>query len=348
MIQEMDTISQGTESVTLIEEQDGKVKEDSESDKDLYLFSLNESLQIHKEMVERVQGEKDDVEEECERVMAEEQAKMAKAKQVVLVKQQQHIEERMRLETIYNQLKNELELKECEFRRMEGKFQSHLKSAKATEDDLMMVQNKFNSLLNEISDFCGVLEYDNDDIVSWSLSDDLETVNWWIEAWMMQVIIEDILDTPIQPGVEINNAFGKMYEWVKKRNVSWATRIRQQMTTFMTRQSNEVEVKRAKDDIVNKIIERLNSVVMNVVDKEKVKDIVERAVQLNLALKSQDAVIDKVTIEEGNVFDANMMISVSGEEGGVSLVISPPFMVKNADHRFILIPAKVYCTLENY
>jgi hypothetical protein len=67
-------------------------------------------------------------------------------------------------------------------------------------------------------------------------------------------------------------------------------------------------------------------------------------VRLNLALKCQEALVEIMPIQEGGSFDSQIMNSVTEEEGCISLVIVPPFMVKEADHRFILlIPAKVYC-----
>ncbi|RCH95090.1 hypothetical protein CU097_010956 [Rhizopus azygosporus] len=335
MVQQSDA---ETESLTLTEDIVSKqvVKDDSESDKELILFSLNESLLMHKEMVERVQNEKDDVEDDYEQERREREAKINEAKRVLEEKQREQGQKRDILETQAEQLKRELASRETEYRRMESKFQSHMRSTRASDDDVSTIQRDLGSLLQDISDLCEKVPSDFDH-QSVSKEEDVET-RWLVEKWVVQVMIDDILNKPIQPGVVINNAFGRIFEWVKKRNTSWAVRMRQQITTFIVRQSND-DIEQAKKEIVEKIM-----TVLHFAAQSDIIDLVDRAVRLNLALKCQEALVEIMPIQEGGSFDSQIMNSVTEEEGCINLVIVPPFMVKEADHRFILlIPAKVHC-----
>ncbi|KAL4215310.1 hypothetical protein AB4K20DRAFT_1964115 [Rhizopus microsporus] len=317
MVQQSDA---ETESLTLTEDIVSKqaVKDDSESDKELILFSLNESLLMHKEMVERVQNEKDDAEDNYEQERWEREAKINEAKRALEEKQREQGQKRDMLETQAEQLKRELASRETEYRRMESKFQSHMRSAKASEDDVSTIQRDLNSLLQDISDLCEKIPSDFYH-QSVGKEEDVET-RWLVEKWVVQVMIDDILNKPIQPGVVINNAFGRIFEWVKKRNISWAVRMRQQITTFIVRQSND-DIEQAKKEIVEKIM-----TVLHFAAQSDIIDLVDRAVRLNLALKCQEALVEIMPIQEGGSFDSQIMNSVTEEEGCINLVIVPPFM----------------------
>ncbi|CAO3675709.1 unnamed protein product [Rhizopus stolonifer] len=111
MIQEMDSFSQ--ESLTLVDI--SKPKANSESDKDLYLFSLNESLQIHKEMVERVQSEKDNAQEALELALHEQALVLDQERQTILDQQLSQQQHRQQLEQARDKLLEDLEQRQEEY-----------------------------------------------------------------------------------------------------------------------------------------------------------------------------------------------------------------------------------------
>ncbi|KAG1442649.1 hypothetical protein G6F56_010978 [Rhizopus delemar] len=271
-------------------------------------------------MVERVQSEKDDAQEFSELMLHKQALALDQERQTILDQQLTQQQHRQQLEQARDKLLEDLEQRQEEYAQMESKFQSHLRSARATDDDLTAIAAKLNKLFEAVHLLFG---------------HDVET-----EAWVVEEVVLEILESPIQPGLVINGAFGKLYDWVKRRNQSWATRIRQQLTAFMARQSCQ-DLERAKEERIEKMSSCLDD--DDPTKREQVKEIVGQAIQLNWALKSQDAWIETMTIEKGCQFDAKWMISVSGHEGVVSQVISPPFIATEADHRFVLIPARVFC-----
>jgi hypothetical protein len=372
------------------------LKGESESDKDLIIYSLNESLQIHKEIVERIQHEKDDLEEKYERERIHEKLELQRETLDIEDKQSEKKQELGRLEGIYQSLLNELELKKQDYKRMENKFQDYVKSIRATEDDLQTIRPEINHLLSQINNLCMSIksklvdqqhrlsatnaflelwpekadlikthfkakekeeqekgqdeENDNDEFEL-----DNAILSLMTEKMIIDIIIQDILKTPIHPGVPVNEAFGNIHAWVEKRNASWAARMKQQISAFVIRgqpTDEQEELDKAKDEITNKIMTQLNVVYPDLDSKvqKKVMSIVNKAAKLNLSIKCQEIPIEILPIEEGVPFDETLMKSVmrTQQDATVSLMVSPLFVAKdpnNADenHGFV-IPSKVYCT----
>ncbi|KAI9249897.1 hypothetical protein BY458DRAFT_525332 [Sporodiniella umbellata] len=297
--------------------EDGRWKEDSESDKDLYLFSLNESLQIHKEMVERVQSEKDELEEYYESHQGQVLAALRVEQEAVKERVREKEKRREQLEAEQRRLENEVKQKGEELNLMEGKFRSHLEYSRASQDDLDRTGERLGALLKAIHHLC--------------------EPNVAHEIFVTDKIVQEILTGPIQPGMPVNAAFGVLHRWVQKRNASWAARIRQQMAAFMARQSCPA-LEKAQQDLVHTIV-----VTLGIQDPSPVQSLVEHALELNLALKSQDAHIYTLPVSIGSPFDPHTMLSLSRPQGIVTHVISPPFMAAEADHCFLLMPAQVLC-----
>ncbi|KAI8889645.1 hypothetical protein K501DRAFT_282251 [Backusella circina FSU 941] len=361
------------------------LKGESESDKDLIIYSLNESLQIHKEIVERIQHEKDDLEEKYERERIHEKLELQRETLDIEDKQSEKKQELGKLEGIYQSLLNELELKKQDYKRMENKFQDYVKSIRATEDDLQTIRPEINQLLSQINNLCmsiksklvdhhrvsatnAFLELwpEKADLIKTHFKSEKEEENsdeefeldsailsLMTEKMMIDIIVQDILKTPIHPGVPINEAFENIHAWVDKRNTSWAARMKQQISAFVIRgQPTDEQVDKAKDDIVNKIMTQLDCVYPDLEHnkvQKKVVSIVNKAAKLNLSIKCQEIPIEILPIEEGVPFDERLMKSVmrTPQDATVSLMVSPLFVAKDPnnddeDHGFV-IPSKVYC-----
>lgn len=344
-----------------------ELKGESESDKDLIIYSLNESLQIHKEIVERIQNEKDDLEDQYELEMASKKEREQEERLKIAQEQQQAEEKLNKLEQLHQNLLQELENKKLEYKRMETRFHSHVKGVnKQDQDDLSNMTIQINQLLSQVSEFCASLSTSTDTkvdmIYDWwptiekerykqalSNLDIQQTIALLLEKKIMEIFIQDIFNCSIHPGVSLNNSFQQIHHWVEKRNTSWASRMKQQITSFIVQQSNEEgdKIDLAKKDIKAKIfffLKQLNAVQEE--EKEEITKLVEMVFQLNLALKccQEEYKIDILPIKEDqDLFDKNYMVRLGSkeEEDPVKIVISPPFVAKEKLN--VIVPAKVYC-----
>lgn len=342
-----------------------ELKGESESDKDLIIYSLNESLQIHKEIVERIQNEKDDMEDQYEQEKAKERSEFEEDKIEIELKKEVIENQANKLELIYQNLLKELEAKKLEYRRMETRFYSHIKSIRSSEDDLSTIYPQYIHLFSQIHNFSNsiksklskkdnILEYwwNKDSVVNQSIQHhlpalDVDMVALLTEKMVTEVIVQEILQTSIHPGVSLNKSFGEIHHWVEKRNTSWATRLKQQIASFVVKQSNEEndQIETAKEDIINHVLTLLSQVYDETEKmKRKVTSIVNLATKLNLAVKCQENEVVIDLIEEGGVtiFDENAMVSIENNTGDSLLLVITPHIVALGDHGFN-IPAKVYC-----
>ncbi|KAI8098174.1 uncharacterized protein B0P05DRAFT_520796 [Gilbertella persicaria] len=340
------------------------LKEESESDKDLIIYSLNESLHIHKEIVERIQQEKDDLEYYYEETMREREKALLDEQKQIEEQQEKSKEKLGRLQNIYHSLMSELEANKLEYRRMENRFNSHVKKDQ-TDQPLSTTQSQIQSLLSRIESIASMIsssqcdfDYVKNRWPSLTEYEEDKLIPLFIQKLIMEIILEQIFYTSIHPGVSLNQAFGNIHQWVDKRNTSWASRMKQQITSFIVKQSKEEaqEIEAAEQGIVNELWTQLDAMVNlqdNQDSKEELTAIVKLSASLNIVMKCQEnPTIDIVRgIRPNTAFDQETMemVSVPGlelasqdeQKRTVSFVISPPFVAQG--HDGFLIPAKVYC-----
>jgi hypothetical protein len=334
------------------------LKGESESDKDLIIYSLNESLQIHKEIVERIQNEKDDLEDKFDQENVQENSKFLAEKEEINQKHEQVDTQVNKLETIYKNLLSELESKKLEYKRMETRFYSHVKSIRSSEDDMGTVYTQINQLFTQIQQLStstllkvaskeNIIEWWNQDIAIQEsiqmlpINNDTTIISMLTEKVIVDIIVQEILSTGIHPGVSLNVSFGKIHDWVEKRNTSWASRMKQQISSFVVKQSNEEndKIEEKKKDIIQTILTTLSQVYHDVEKvKRKVTSIVNLAFKLNLAIKCQENPIDILHISQGSQLNENTMISINANGDRILLVITPPIVATGLN-----VPAKVYC-----
>ncbi|CEP07219.1 hypothetical protein [Parasitella parasitica] len=343
------------------------LKGESESDKDLIIYSLNESLQIHKEIVERIQGEKDDIEYQYEQDKEIENQRIQKERDEKEEQAKVAGEKLGRLESLYQSLVKELEAKKLEYRRMESRFHSHVKSIRNSTDQAP-IEQQLRNLMQKVSDLCSPLSdtatastldyffgYWPDMMEHFFANEELDStaISLLTEKLLMDTIMQDILQTSIHPGVSLNHAFGKIHHWVDKRNTSWAARMKQQISSFVVKQSKEEAD--AIEDARKRIIETSSQQlcqIYNIVDAKQVEEIrlkwshvVDDAFRLDTLIKCQEhPTIEILRIDEGAYFnEATMRSCREGEV--VAFIVTPPFAASasSSDEQGFLIPAKVYC-----
>ncbi|KAI9497444.1 hypothetical protein BDB00DRAFT_734364, partial [Zychaea mexicana] len=344
----------------------------SESDQELYIRSLSESLMIHKEIVERIENEKEQYMENVERERKQER----ETQRVTLHALEEQRREYEKLQMAHHGLLSDMEKKKQEYKRMETNYYSHVRQIRATDDDLSTVQSEISHLFSQIGNLCMSLRSkvdreagtafalerwpDKEEVIKGQLlkegEETLDTgyIGLLIEKYLIEVLLELLLRQPLHPGVSINDAYQQVEAWFAQRNPEWATRLRQQASALVAKQPDDEEsmIEEAKQQIVQSILEMLGRVCPKVKDdanqEKKVANIINRAAKLNLAIKGQELPVDVLPIEEGVAsFDSDCMkpASKGKAEGTVLLVIAPAFTANDpsdAEHGFV-VPAKVLC-----
>jgi hypothetical protein len=339
---------------------------ESDSDKDLIIYSLNESLQIHKEIVERIQAEKDDLEFYYEQEKAENNLLLQKEKQEFEQAQTTSMDTLSRLESMYQSLLKEVETKKTEYQHMEDRFRSHLKQIRPDSSEQDTVEDQVRAFIEHVQELCYHIattttttdtslfcdrwpemmrDYFDKDTMA------IGAVTMLTQKLVIEILVDQVLQTSIHPGVSLNSSFGQIHRWVEKRNKSWASRMKQQISAFVVKQSCQEEgdaIEAAKERIVQHIWQQLNVIYpSDELDiQAQLTQLVSETANLNLVLKCQE--IDIVEMDIGSAFNHQTMelIMDQSEPGDgdnvliVACVISPPFVA--SDHR-IIVPAKVYC-----
>ncbi|KAG0168568.1 hypothetical protein DFQ28_002537 [Apophysomyces sp. BC1034] len=354
-----------------------EVSGDTDSDKDLVIHSLNESLHIHKEILERIQAEKDAFMGEIGREREEEKQTVQNERTAAQQALEEQCDRYQRLETAYESLRKELESKKEEYTRMETNFYSYVRSVRATDDDLSTIQSEIGHLSGLINNLCMGLRSkvdrergtafiferwpDKQAAIREHLfkSDNEATlepgfITMLMEKFLMETIMQEVLEQPIHMGVSVNHAYQELTTWMERRNKEWADRLRQQISALIVKQPHEEEerIGEAQEVLISYILEQLCAIYPKINgdlnQKKKLETIIARAAKLNLAMKGQDIKIRCEPIEEGIAqFDGELMKAASKgkAEGTVLLVISPPFIAsdpEDEEHGF-LIRAKVFC-----
>lgn len=334
------------------------------SDADLYISSLKESLMMHKEIVERIENEKEQYIEAMTEKQQKERDTYERALQSMQFELDQQRLEAERLRTSYHALQADLEKKKQEYNKMEANYYSYLRQIRATDDDLSTIQVETSHLLSQISNMCMSLrsklnrkactefvEQRWPDLVDALRKKLLETddtkdendatveldsgyLGLLVEKFIVETIIERILSQPIHPGLSVNEAFSQVQGWMQKRNSEWAARLRQQMSALAVKQLDD-EAQSVKDtidkiiqDLVDQITQLCNQTNKDAGVEKKIQNIITRAAKLNLAIKGQELPVTTLTIEEGVAeFNGDRMKAASKgkSEGTVFAVISPPF-----------------------
>ncbi|KAI7900976.1 uncharacterized protein BX663DRAFT_515896 [Cokeromyces recurvatus] len=314
-----------------------ELKGESESDKDLIIDSLSESLTIHKDIVERIQNETDELQYRYETLEKPERQYIFEQEKQRIQEEQQEMTLRLeRLEHAHKALVDQLEAKEIEYQRMESRFQSHVQ---LNGKDASSLETSVRDVLSDIHELCVSLEViDKKELEQMFGS---KEIIWKTEKWLVDKIVNKIWKTPIHPGIPLNNAFEKVHKWIERRNVAWATRIKQHLVGFMVKESSqETNIARAK--LIEEVLKDVEKIyLVNKKVKEKWEEIVDKALELNVLLKCEDVTI--LNIEEGTAFNKHIMTNVNKQDGKiVEFVISPPFVASNAEKGF-LVQAQVYC-----
>lgn len=352
-----------------------KLKSDTkepESDKDLVIHSLHESLYIHKEILERIQNEKERYQEQIKQEQKTDQDALAKWRQESQVQKDQQTSQCEQLELNIALMKQELESKKEAYQKLELNFYSYVKQIRVTDDDLSTIQPEISHLLSQLNNTCMGLKSKMDlqggtdfvfnfwpekiDLIKKHMmfrddSDVLDTsyITLFVEKYLISILLTHIIDVPIHLGVSINDAFKQVDEWMTHRNREWSNRLRQQLCALVVQQPGDEEdqMQQAKQTLLEQIVEVLTPVYPSL-DPKKIENLIQRASKLNLAVKGQEIKIERLVVEEGTTqFNAETMkATAKGKPNGiVFLAITPTFIARDEldnEHGFV-VPGKVFC-----
>lgn len=347
-------------------------QKDTESDKDLIIHSLHESLHIHKEILERIQSEKEKYQSQIEQERQEEKQTLENWRQTSQQVLEEQYDRCQELEQNISLLKQELEAKKEAYQKLEVNFYSYVKQIRVTDDDLSTIQPEISHLLSQLNNTCMGLKSKMDRqggtnfvFQSWpekvelikkymmTNGDLLDTsyITLFVEKYLINTLLTHVLDVPIHLGVSINDAFQELDDWMASRNKEWSNRLRQQVCALVVQQpgDEEEQMQKAKDQLLQDIVSVLGSVYPALKqDPKKIENLIQRASKLNLAVKGQEIKIERLPIEEGVThFDGETMkATAKGKPNGiVFLAITPTFVAKDEldnEHGFI-VPGKVFC-----
>lgn len=351
-------------------------KSESDADKDLIIHSLHESLHIHKEILERIQNEKERYQQQMEEERAHEQQSMLHWRETSQRELEEQNSQCQRMEASLVQLKQELEQKKEENKKLAVNFYSYVKQIRATDDDLSTIQPEISHLLSQLNNSCMGLKSKMDraqgtqfvwthwpdkiDLIQKYMmpadTDLLDTsfITLFVEKYLINQLLEHILDVPIHLGVSINHVFKELDTWMASRNKEWSNRLRQQLCALVVQQpgDEEVRIQEAKHDLLHQIVSDLGSVYPILKqDPKKIENLIQRASKLNLAVKGQEIKIERLPVEEGRTrFDPQTMkATAKGKPNGiVFLGITPTFIARDEldnEHGFT-VPGKVFCIEE--
>ncbi|KAI8880492.1 hypothetical protein K501DRAFT_286869 [Backusella circina FSU 941] len=353
--------------------------DETESDKDLIIHSLHESLYIHKEILQRIQSEKDAFQQTVQEERMKEKGEMEHYREMTSNVMEEQDIRCHHLENSIAELRRELDMKKEEHRKLEVKFYSYVKSIRVTDDDLSTIQPEISHLLSQLNNTCMGLKskmnkQGGSDFVFkfWSGKEDLikeymmpagseaealldvSFVTLFVEKYLIDTMLEHIIDIPIHMGVSINDAFKEVQEWMSDRNDEWTTRLRQQICSLVIQKpgDEETNIEEAKDRLLEHIINDLHVIYPSLKEdanqRKKIENLITRASKLSLAMKGQDIKIKRLAIKEGVDFydSTTMKTTAKGKPNGlVFLQITPPFVAQDeidSDHGFV-VPGKVFC-----
>ncbi|KAI8089101.1 uncharacterized protein BX664DRAFT_332165 [Halteromyces radiatus] len=334
-----------------------------DNDKDLQIRSLYESIEIHKELVEQSQREREEALEQHD-----------EARQAL----QQHQQQLQQLQLESQHLNHDLQVTKQAYQRMETNFYTHMCAIRATDDDLSTIQPELCHIFSQVNNFCMGLRSKMDEVAGtsfvlaqWPEKEDWIRQQWmnketttttdndieqekkkmkkettslepaiitlFIEKYIASLLIDKILLEPIQLGVSINQAFAQLDTWMRSRQKKeWSTRLRQQLCAMVVKMKDDEEklaMEKAQTDLVQTVLATLAPIYPNQDHpmEKKLMGLVQRTCKLAAAIKGQDVDIHPMILQESkSVFDPHLMKAVNkgNPDGTIYLVITPPFIAE--------------------
>ncbi|KAF9105795.1 hypothetical protein BGX29_011394 [Mortierella sp. GBA35] len=169
-------------------------------------------------------------------------------------------------------------------------------------------------------------------------------LNMFLEKYIMDSLLEEVFYSPFYVGFAPAKEFDDIHKWMIENNFGdQATRFRQQLC-FISAKAPTAQAHASQEAIrIAKRFEvRLESLYNNWNGQQKVLDLVTKAIELSLTMRSQNAEIKAQMIPLDTEFDSEKMVPAhkSKEGGKVKVCVWPCFIDTNG---VVVGKAKVFC-----
>ncbi|KAF9154550.1 hypothetical protein BG015_000626 [Linnemannia schmuckeri] len=169
-------------------------------------------------------------------------------------------------------------------------------------------------------------------------------LNMFLEKYIMDTLLEDVFYSPFYVGFQPAKEFGDIHKWMIENNfMDQATRFRQQLC-FISAKAPAAQTHAAQEAarIAKSFEVRLEQLYNNWNGHAKVLDLVTKAIDLSLTMRSQNAEIMAQQVPLESEFDPTRMVPAhkSKDGGKVKVCVWPCFVDTNG---VVVGKAKVFC-----
>ncbi|KAF9184905.1 hypothetical protein BGZ50_003401 [Haplosporangium sp. Z 11] len=169
-------------------------------------------------------------------------------------------------------------------------------------------------------------------------------LNMFLEKYIMDTLLEEVFHCPFYVGFSLAKEYGDIHKWMIENNFAdQAVRFRQQLC-FMSAKAPVAQAHAAQEAArIAKTFEvKLEQLYNNWTGHQKVLDLVTKAIELSLTMRSQNAEIMAQVIPGESDFDPERMVPAhkSMEGGKVKVCVMPCFVDTNG---VVVGKAKVFC-----
>ncbi|KAF9355813.1 hypothetical protein BGX34_010245 [Mortierella sp. NVP85] len=169
-------------------------------------------------------------------------------------------------------------------------------------------------------------------------------LNMFLEKYIMDTLLEEVFHGPFYVGFPLAKEYGSLHKWMVENNFAdQAVRFRQQLC-FMSARAPVAQAQAVQEATrIAKAFEvKLERLYNNWTGHQKVLDLVTKAIELSLTMRSQAAEITAQVIPGESDFDPEKMMPAhkSKEGGKVKVCVIPCFIDTNG---VVVGKAKVFC-----
>lgn len=278
-----------------------------------------------------------------------------------------------RLQDQLEQMQEKIKKRTEDMKTLENSYQVHLRSVRCTDDNpqsiarrLLAIRKDIESLAQELAPFAEPkLTLEKLSTLWLNLSDSIEQlgaerIQILTEKFMMDVLVQN-LNTHHFPGLSCHAEFLQVQDWFDQHDASplFATRLRQEVSLIIAHKTGEIEERWKKSAERNwhhlyrglqksypkSFLVSTENETAKEEYSQKLRDLVEKVMELGSAIKGQEVCITAMDVKEGvQLFDPAIMEDQDGRtEGTIALCISPPFVVKMSDRYEPLVKGRVLC-----
>ncbi|KAH7038708.1 hypothetical protein BKA57DRAFT_474018 [Linnemannia elongata] len=169
-------------------------------------------------------------------------------------------------------------------------------------------------------------------------------LNMFLEKYIMDTLLEDVFYSPFYVGFQPAQEFGDIHKWMVDNNfMDQATRFRQQLCFISAKApSAQTHASQEAARIAKSFEVRLEQLYNNWNGHAKVLDLVTKAIDLSLTMRSQNAEIVAQQVPLESEFDPTRMVPAhkSKDGGKVKVCVWPCFVDTNG---VVVGKAKVFC-----